>query len=121
MIEIKLEIKLELKKEEGDEVFYRYRAGDYKFWFTQKQSGDIFAVYACNDKDKCFDLYIDVCEEADFWYPKKYYMRCTTPRMTTTEASVYMQKMSEACAALEAIQNFFETRMINSAMLEDDD
>ena len=29
--------------------------------------------------------------------------------MTTAEASVYMQRTTEVCSVLDAIQNFFET------------
>lgn len=106
------EIKLEKKEDKGVETFYQYRIGDYKFWFTQNnKTGDIFTVSnSCDNKMyEDFDLSIVAHEENDRWYPNKFAFRGVSSRMTTAEAAVYAQKMTEVCAVLDAIQNFFET------------
>lgn len=108
-----MEIRLEkMENKNNGEVFFRYRIGDFKFWFTQRVSdGDIFAVYvACDNKEyENFELYVVANEEDGRWYPNEFALRGNSSRMTTAEAEVYMKKMTEICKVLDAIQNFFKT------------
>lgn len=105
-------VVLEKKEQKEAEVFYRYRIGNFKMWFTQHMySGDIFGVsVSCdNEEYKDFELYVVVNEEGDRWYPNEFTLRGISSRMTTTEAKVYMRKMTEVCAVLDQIKHFFRT------------
>lgn len=110
-----LAVVLEVEKESANhenEMFYRYRIGDFKLWFSQADNGNIYSVGFVEDGDelKDFDLHVYADEYGrGGYYPNVFEIRLRSCAMTTSEVRDYMVKAEKACAVLDTVENFFKT------------
>lgn len=111
----KLDAVLDVEKESANydhEMFYRYRVGDFKLWFSQDQeNGNIYSVGFVEDGDrlKDFELRISANEYGrDGYYPNKFEIRPRSYGMATGDAREFMAKMEQACRVLDAVEAFFK-------------
>lgn len=110
-----LKVVLEVEKESANhenEMFYRYRVGDFKLWFTQDQGdGNIYSVGFAEDGDKFkdFEMYIFAHEEGrDGYFPNEFEIRPRSYGMATGDARAFMEKMEQACKVLDTVEEFFK-------------
>lgn len=110
-----LKVVLEVEKESANhenEMFYRYRVGDFRLWFSQDQeNGNIYSVGLAEDGDKFKDFEMYVLEHEDEhggYYPNQFNIRPKSYGMATGDAREFMGKMEQACAVLDTVENFFK-------------
>lgn len=116
-----LKVVLEVEKESSSVIdqnamFYRYRIGDFKLWFSQdNDSGNIFSVGLREEGKELEDFEVNVyCNEEGRkekhvgYYPNEFKVRPRSYPMTTDEAQAFMVKMKKACAVLDTVEDFFK-------------
>ena len=102
--------KLEKKeKSSRNETFYRYGWDGNKVWFTQQDSGDIFAVYVSSDKSlKGLDFFVHI-KELETYYPSCVYFNTHHNRFYAENVDEYIENLKIAKILCKEIMEIFES------------
>ena len=112
-------VELELRKEiNEEEVFYRYRCGAYKIWFTQFQDnkqktfnqncvGCIFQVHIAADSNDYMSLWVREEIGKDNGYPDTFEIDQIPHRIELSDSNEFLNKLNYALEHLKTIKEFF--------------
>lgn len=115
MDSMELELCKQINKEE---IFYRYRCGVYRIWFTQFQDngkethsqncvGCIFQVHIAADSNDYLSLWVSERIGGDKGYPDTFEIEEIPHRVELANSYIFLDKLNYALEHLRIIKDFF--------------
>lgn len=103
---------LELKKEQGDGIFYRYNIEGTLVWFEQyMENGHIYtvAVRTLDWIQDNFQFYVQDGSQHNYYYPKFVEIDTKHERLTVEQVDRYINGLMYVRKIAEAIMGIFES------------
>lgn len=91
-----------------DSWFYRYRWGEWFWWFTQRKEGEIYTVSVDSDTRHYFDVQVDDRTNTQLFYPCYYGISFPGTRLTLKNADEFIKECKLGKDLLEHLNYFFE-------------